>query len=161
MTDTNPKRRYPRLGTQRLVIVNQADEEVRKEPARTRSMGPGGLSLELKEALPLGTLLGLHVSLGTEVLKVDGRVAYCRPLPSGGQEVGIEFTELDPEERHGLMELLVRQAAIEESLFATSLAVEITRFIEERRAQEPKISHEDSLAALELVRLRLEEREAR
>jgi len=49
VTDSSPKRRYPRLGTQKLVIISQVDENLRKEPSQTISMGPGGLSLELKE----------------------------------------------------------------------------------------------------------------
>ena len=156
MNESSPKRRYPRLGTQKLVIISQVDEDLRKEPSHTLSMGPGGLSLEMREELPVGALLRLHVSLGAEVVRVDGRVAYCRPLSSDSYEIGVEFTELEPK----LIQLLERQAALDASIYATSLAVEITRFIAERRAEEPKISHLDCLAALELIRLRLEERAA-
>ncbi len=79
-------------------------------------------------------------------------------MDSGSFEIGVEFTEVEAEERGRLVQLLKGRATQEASVFATSLAIELDRLIDDRRAEEPLITIEDALSALDLVRLRLEER---
>ncbi len=111
MTDRKPdQRRFPRIASQNVVLVSEADEPEADAFARTRELGLGGCCFVLDTPPRAGARLDLSIALGDRVIATKSRVAYVREV-EGRQEVGVEFLEVEPVDRAALEALLERSVS--------------------------------------------------
>lgn len=101
------KRKFPRVAAHATVLVESLEAGGAEELARTNTIGRGGCGFLSAEPLGEGTPLLVLISAGLDVVRVHGRVAHSRPV-DGGNEVGVEFLDLGPEDEAKLERLLVQ-----------------------------------------------------
>ena len=95
-------RRYPRILAQHVVMVRLQGSRPLEEFARTRTLGLGGCMFVSEEPLGHGNRLELAISLAGRVLRADSRVVYEKELRGAGREVGVEFVQMDVNDRRFL-----------------------------------------------------------
>lgn len=102
MTDSYEDRRQsPRIDRLHLVQISRFDEEgFRSDLAtgRTLNISRGGIRLELYHALPLRTVVSLHLVLDEHIIEVGGIVAYLEVIDDERCAMGIEFRDLSDED---------------------------------------------------------------
>ena len=99
MTDTSMKpRRYPRIESHHVLLLSEPGDAERDAFARTRELGQGGCCFAVDEAPPVGSLVKLSIALADRIVETTSRVAWIREV-DGRQEVGVEFSQIDPVDR--------------------------------------------------------------
>jgi hypothetical protein len=106
MDEEQSRRRFPRIPSANAVLVKKVGEEGLEGFAKTRTIGMGGCGFRSEERLEPGSVLELLISVSRSVLRSKARVVYEKCLDDGAWEVGVEFLELDPEDRKVLEKLL-------------------------------------------------------
>jgi len=99
------RRKHPRIETLELVSFENYETtktELMMGMGKTLDISLGGLCLESRHALPLGSTLKLSVALGEEILEAEGRIVSLTLTEHLTVKVHIQFTSLDEEEREKL-----------------------------------------------------------
>jgi hypothetical protein len=102
VADEIPKqRRFPRIAAEHAVLVTKSGTDAVEEFAKTRNLGLGGCMFLSDEALGLGSVIEVLISLAGRVVPTTARVVYEH---AGDQrfEIGVEFLRLDPADRQFL-----------------------------------------------------------
>lgn len=107
--DEQPIRRYPRIPVRNTVLVTQREGDFVDQLGRTRTVGLGGCGFISTQSLGVGSILELMISMRPSVIKAQARVVYEIPRDGEGIEVGVEFLDLDEEDR-ALLQGLVGEA---------------------------------------------------
>jgi hypothetical protein len=79
--------------------------------ALTKDISPGGVRIMANVELPIGTVVRMEIVLSNrrKVLRVVGVVRWCRSVYEDSFfEMGIEFTEIAPEDKMTLLEQAYR-----------------------------------------------------
>jgi c-di-GMP-binding flagellar brake protein YcgR len=71
-------------------------------PARLVDLSLGGAALRLDAVLREGEVHDFALDLNGETVWVQAEVRRCRPDPSGGYEVGVQFVGIDPGDQRRL-----------------------------------------------------------
>jgi c-di-GMP-binding flagellar brake protein YcgR len=99
-------RRFPRISSQHAVLVKRLGGAEIEEFAATTTVGLGGCGFTSDERLPIGEVLEILISARPEVISAKARVVYVQLLPSGKQEIGVEFVSLPEVDREKIQSLL-------------------------------------------------------
>ena len=89
------RRRFGRVFGSNAVLMELFGPEPMGFFGLTENLGPGGCGVVTSDAMGAGCLLRLYISLHSEVLEADGRIAHERPRTDGRFDVGIEFLRMD------------------------------------------------------------------
>ena len=100
--DAREQRRFPRVPSEKAVLVKRIGDEASEALAKTRTVGSGGCMFVHHEALGTGSAVELLISLPGRVVKARGRVAWENVEGAGRVEIGIEFLELSASDRAAL-----------------------------------------------------------
>ena len=84
------------------MLVKRIGDEASEALAKTRTVGRGGCMFVHHEPLGVGTAVELLISLPSRVIKARGRVVWESVTQPGTVEVGVEFLEVSPKDRHTL-----------------------------------------------------------
>jgi len=78
---------------------------------RTLDLSHDGMRLELSHGVSKGTILTLDLELGEAIIQFHGRVRSSKPVEWGGNrfEMGIEFTDILPEQQELLDAFIARR----------------------------------------------------
>ncbi len=100
----NPRelRRFPRVPTQKVVLVKRIGDDASETLAKTRTVGGGGCMFVHHEPLGVGTAVELLISLPSRVVRAQGRVVWEAVVRAGTVEVGVEFLDVSAKDRHAL-----------------------------------------------------------
>ncbi len=109
------RRRFPRVPVENKVLVRDPADTPRAEFAETTSVGLGGCGFHSELPLEVDQRVELLILVDPLLLKAKARVAYARPLPEGGFDVGVEFIELKDSDRAILEGLLEAEIAAQEA----------------------------------------------
>lgn len=108
MVAQSPRRRFPRLSTDSVVLVTTVGDAHAEQLARVSNVSLGGCQVVVERSLPRGTVVQVLVRVGGEVVDALGRVVY--QLKRGGRvEAGIEFHYLSDPDRRRLEAVLADQ----------------------------------------------------
>lgn len=99
-------RRFPRISSQHAVLVKRLGGAEIEEFAATTSVGLGGCGFTSDERLNPGEMLEILISARPEVISAKAKVVYSQPLPSGKQEIGVEFIGLPEVDQEKIQQLL-------------------------------------------------------
>jgi c-di-GMP-binding flagellar brake protein YcgR len=99
-------RRFPRIASQHTVLVKRLGGGEIEEFAATTAIGLGGCGFTSDERLAKGEILEILISARPEVISAKARVVYTALLPSGKQEIGVEFIGLPEIDREKIQLLL-------------------------------------------------------
>lgn len=99
-------RRFRRIASQHTVLVKRLGATDIEEFAATTSVGLGGCGFTSDERLAIGEGLEILISARPEVISAKARVVYTQMLPSGKQEIGVEFIGLPEPDREKIQQLL-------------------------------------------------------
>jgi len=99
-------RRFPRISSQHAVLVKRLGGAEVEEFAATTTVGLGGRGFTSDEPVPGGELPEIRVSARPEVISAKAKVVYVQELPSGKQEIGVEFVGLPETDREKIQLLL-------------------------------------------------------
>ena len=106
MSGELPKRRYPRVAAENVVLVKRLGEVPLEGFTKTRVLGLGGCMLLSDEPLGVGAELEVLLSFSGRVVQTQGRVVYENPKVSGEYEVGVEFLEIARDDQEFLHRVL-------------------------------------------------------
>jgi len=95
--EQNQRRRFPRIASENVVLVRGAGASA-EGLAKTRALGLGGCSFVSDTAQRVDSVVEVLLSLGGRVVSARSRVVYSNPA-GARHEVGVEFLEIDPEDR--------------------------------------------------------------
>jgi hypothetical protein len=101
------RRRYPRISSEHALLVRRLDAAEDEAFAKSRTVGLGGLMFRSSEAYGKDALLELLITVRGEVVNARARVVYETPLAEGEVEIGVEFLEMDLDDRKTLTDLFV------------------------------------------------------
>ncbi len=99
--------RLPGSGEARVVRVDGA--EAAPATGRTVNISPGGVRLELADALPLRSEVRVSLPIGAEMLTVSGSVVYLEVVDARRCSAGIQFTGLERADRERIDRYLKRR----------------------------------------------------
>lgn len=100
------RRLYLRVNT-KLPIRYQRKRDVFFALASAEDVSLGGAKLSVDRFLPAGLNLNLELNILSKIVKATARVAWIQSLPDSGQyRMGIEFFQLDPEEKNYLSDYI-------------------------------------------------------
>ena len=70
----------------------------------TKDVSAGGLSVVMQEMIPVGSRIHveIHVPPLNRSIQAEAQVVRCLPSRTAGFELGIQFLEINPEEREAL-----------------------------------------------------------
>ncbi len=104
------RRRFPRIPSDNLVLINTVGGAEAEQLARTRNVSLGGCMVSVRQRLGVGTMVQVLIKVDDQVVDSLGRVVYERPRRSGDNDVGIEFLYLSDPDQRRLRALLERVA---------------------------------------------------
>jgi hypothetical protein len=100
-------RRFPRVRSERPVLVRLLGQETVEEMARTRVIGLGGCMFVSPSPVGSRSRLEVLIAVDGAVVRTDGRVAY--EIRRGDEyEVGVEFLHVSPADVGRLSALVLR-----------------------------------------------------
>jgi c-di-GMP-binding flagellar brake protein YcgR len=113
-------RRYPRTQVRFSVQCMIEDNPFR---ARALTLGGGGLYMETPRLLPPDTELGLRFRPAKHlpVLSVEARTRWGLP----GKGVGVEFTQIEPEDRQKILRLILHRITEQRQFPRTPLVAQV------------------------------------
>ena len=88
------ERRFPRITTEKAVLVNRLGDDEIDGLGRTSVIGAGGCSFISSEAQEQNALLKLLISIRREVVEVRAKVVYVNRIEGGRFEIGVEFFDI-------------------------------------------------------------------
>lgn len=100
MDDTpEGRRKYPRIPSKNSVLVRVLGDKEREGFAKTEIVGLGGCMFASNEALGEGSYLDLLIAVHHTVVKAFAKVAYEKPRDEGRWNIGVEFLQINEEDR--------------------------------------------------------------
>ncbi|MCD6539301.1 MAG: PilZ domain-containing protein [Candidatus Omnitrophica bacterium] len=105
------RRKFPRLKYPCKLILGGEDKVY---SLHTENISAGGLRVILEKKLAINTPLSIELGLGLKDIKCKGRVVWVIDIKSPPIEkadlfdTGIEFTQIEPQDRETLRELIER-----------------------------------------------------
>jgi hypothetical protein len=93
------RRRYPRIAAEHTVMVRLLGPEGLEGFTKTGTVGPGGCMIFSDEPLGVDAIVEIMITFQGRGVRAVGRVAYEKPRPGGGLEIGIEFIDTTDEDR--------------------------------------------------------------
>ena len=104
--DQQSVRRFPRVPSENVVLLQKLERGAEEELAKTGVVGLGGCMIVTKTPVGVGSLVSLMISVTGQVIKTEARVVY--ELKQGPREfhAGLEFLRLLPSDRELLAKLL-------------------------------------------------------
>ena len=93
------RRRFGRVRRKNPALIEAIGQEGRGAFGVTEDMSRGGCSVVAPTLLSPGAPLRLYLSIRSEVLEAEGRIAHHRIMPDGRYEMGIEILKMDPVQR--------------------------------------------------------------
>ena len=100
------KRRYPRVPSENVVLLQKLERGSEEELAKTDVVGLGGCSVVSKSQLGVGSLVKLLISVSGHVIKTEARVVYEHKRGPREYHAGLEFLRLLPSDKELLTKLL-------------------------------------------------------
>ena len=103
------KRKKPRVHTVNLISYTSLGERgnsVEQGMGKTLDIGKGGLLLETQVRIKAKYILLTAVNVNEELIKVKGKVVYCRKVNSNIFHTGIHFEETSNRIREIVSELI-------------------------------------------------------
>jgi PilZ domain len=100
--DAREQRRFPRVPSEKAVLVKRIGDEASEALAKTRTVGAGGCMFVHHEPLGVGSAVELLISLPGRVVKARGRVVWENLEGAGRVEVGVEFLDVSAKDRRAL-----------------------------------------------------------
>jgi c-di-GMP-binding flagellar brake protein YcgR len=113
-------RRFPRISFNEPVEYTLDDTTQR---ARALTLGGGGLFLGISEQIPPGTELTVRFRPAKHLPTVEARARVC--YQSADEGVGIEFTEIKPEDRQRILRLILHRIPEKRRFPRAPLAVQV------------------------------------
>jgi hypothetical protein len=110
MSGELPKRRYPRVDAENVVLVKRLGKTPLEGFTKTRVLGLGGCMLLSDEPLGVAAELEVLLSFSGRVVQTRGRVVYENPRGPAAYEVGVEFLDIPRDDREFLHGVLPRDA---------------------------------------------------
>ncbi len=107
-----PERRFPRISTENVVLVNRLGDDEFDGFVRTREMGAGGCCFVSSEEQKMHNFLRLLISVRHEVIEARAKVVYVNTLEDERFEIGVEFLEMKEEDRSRIAALFEKEAPI-------------------------------------------------
>ena len=108
MPPQRERRRHPRYPAHLQVDYRQGDGHFLF--AYVENISEMGIFLQTEEPLPVGTELVVRFQQGERPLQLRGRVVWINPARRDGTDLnpgmGIQFVELQPEERERLVQIV-------------------------------------------------------
>lgn len=100
------KRKFPRLDAKYLVSFEYFDDEFAEDSeglGLSQNLSLGGIRIEMDKKVRQGAVLFMEIALRDNLIKATGRIAHAKKLANGKMEVGISFTDIEPEALDALM----------------------------------------------------------
>jgi hypothetical protein len=104
--DKQSKRRYPRVPSENVVLLQKLERGAEEELAKTGVIGLGGCMVVSKAAVGVGSLVSLMISVAGQVIKTEARVVWEQKKGPREFHAGLEFLRLLPSDRLLLAKLL-------------------------------------------------------
>jgi c-di-GMP-binding flagellar brake protein YcgR len=109
------RRRYPRLDASVAIEYSIIGRAPLKETAFTKNIGAGGICLIVYEKIEVNTILSLKINLcdNSDIIEIKGNVVWLSefsldPDKKKRWDIGIEFTEINEEDRKRISKYLFR-----------------------------------------------------
>jgi hypothetical protein len=99
------RRRFPRIHSENLVLVARSGPEPLEGLGKTEQLGLGGCKFLHPEALGIGTVLDLTLSIQGRLLNCQARVVHEAPHGDDFFEECVEFIALSQEDRETLAKI--------------------------------------------------------
>ncbi len=106
--ELNRERRYPRIPSTNTVLVREMGESPQEGFGRTRTVSLGGCSFFSDEELAEGSIIEVLISVGASVVRAKARVVYRTARDGDRPEVGVEFLEMNDDDRQIITDLCAR-----------------------------------------------------
>jgi hypothetical protein len=106
MAEDRPKRRYPRIHADNVVLVKRLEGPPVEGFTKIQVMGQGGCMIISDEPLGVDARLEILLSFSGRVVQARGRVAYENQRNPGEYEVGVQFLEVGPDDQEFLEQVL-------------------------------------------------------
>ena len=103
-------RRFVRLPASWPIRYETPVEGGGRQVTHTADVSAGGVALSVREMLPVGSQIKLevHVPPLNRAVQAVGQVVRCLPGRKGGYELGIQFTQIDPQDQSLLDDAIER-----------------------------------------------------
>jgi len=99
------KRRFPRMPSQHLVMVERESAPDAGTLTKTRCVSQGGCGLILEDSFEEGSMIIVHIAVRDRIVKAEARVVYQNESEQGRFETGVEFIDIDDRDRKAIAEL--------------------------------------------------------
>ncbi len=103
------KRKNPRVSTINLMSyagTGEAGDSLDQGMGKALDIGQGGILMETPVPIQAQYILLTAMDVNEELIKVKGRVVYCRETEPGVFHTGIRFTESDKKVREIVAEMI-------------------------------------------------------
>ena len=103
------KRKNPRVHTVNLISYTSLGERgnsVEQGMGKALDIGQGGILIETQVPIKAEFILLTAVNVNEELIKVNGRVVYCREVNSNIFHTGVRFEESNNRAREIVVELI-------------------------------------------------------
>lgn len=107
------RRREPRVQAVSLVNVAEFTEvgfRTDLEIGRTLDVSHDGMRVELNHPLPLRSVVTINLQMGEQILEIHGKVRSVRAIDDTTCDMGIEFTDVGPDQYEAIDEYLKLRA---------------------------------------------------
>ena len=119
------QRRFPRYPI-RLPVLHKPKGPPKAGVGWTRDLSEGGACVELAERLPPQTVYSLRLQTERGPIEVEAQVAWAgEPEVGGGIPHGVAFTQIAPDQREALRDLLRARGKVEECGVRLPLALPV------------------------------------
>lgn len=96
---TEEKRKHVRINSLNLshVSLDDPDEPTQQSIGRTLNVSESGILLETHFPIQSGQNMSLTIGIEEELVEIRGKVVHLLDGESGKYEMGIEFTDIEPD----------------------------------------------------------------
>jgi len=107
------ERRYPRVKSENIISLKPISASMGKKVLTvSKTIGLGGLMFESEKEMTAGE--NLDMTLLVERILTTVRVVWVEKLEEGKWTVGVEFMDINEEDRTRLLDYLMRRVYLEE-----------------------------------------------
>ena len=98
-----PRRSHPRYTVHRLVTYRHQDKSAL---TFTLDLGLGGMKIQTQSHLPRGECLDFRLVLGSDSIRVKGRIVYTQFMTDQNIVTGVSFVDLSREDHLALQDYM-------------------------------------------------------
>ena len=102
MNERFQERRFPRIPSKHVVLIQRLEEDAEEHLARTGGVGLGGCSVISNEPIGAGSFVRVLLSVAGDVVETEARVVYENTLDDGRIQIGVEFMRLSEDDTQRL-----------------------------------------------------------